>query len=609
MTRFIVVLVVIALFLLLPTLTCAAELITQDPNVSGAVSIQEPAQDVWADPRLDQKITYQARHKQVRLILDELSTQTGVTLKSGYSNMDWQVRDRRMTISVKDLPLRELMESIARVMSFKWSVSDSGGVACYRLYMDRRALLQAQSQYKRQMAAYLKEMEKRRREFIDGLMGMNELSPEQLADLEETDPQLYAFARNYAGQKVAGLIRALPQVQAALRSGDPVSMQARDMPPAAQAILTDFVQGYMDGKEGFYGSALYLDMLKKDPEDKTLRTSIRVNDRLDKNSAVPEYGAILGIINIDCDSGISLYDAHLGVTSPDLSTENTWPRSWYPFGDPVVVHDNAPELDSNIDFAINAPQVQNNYLKCFKTPDYLLGLAKASGCSVVADSFYTQIPDVSIKAWSVNAFSDRFRYNWWKRDAVIEFRSRDWFKLRSRQIPDAWLDRWFTYLEKEGFLDIDYMAQISSLTSEQFMNNVYIDERIPGCPHCYLADCWIVDNPTLSFYWVLTNGQRRMLFTDEGFDISELTPYQRSLFEKMITSRYQNHPEYLQNPGAVLRLTCVKNGKEPKPNKWGGISVTYDFTLTTSDNLPPLQWTVYSPKYYQQGDPPGDKGH
>lgn len=590
----------ICLLLLLP-LSISADLITIDPNTGGNQLLSDIPGPLSADTRLDQKITYQARHKQVRLILDDLSIQTGVTLKAGYNNMDWQVRDRRMTISVKDLSLRELMQSIARVMVFKWSVSESGGVPYYRLYMDRRALLGAQNKNKREMEVFQNEMERRRCEFTDGLLNLPSLSLEELAALNDTNPQLHRFVSSYAGQKVGDLLRALPQAIDALRSGDAVTVNAKDMPPAAQELVSDIVEGYIEGKEGFYGSTFYLDMLKKDTQDKTLKTTIKINENYDKNQASPEFGAILAIIRIECGA-FSLYDAHLTVEGASDSR----PRSYYPFGDSVVVHDADPELERKIKFVITPPNIQNHSLKLFKLPDCILSLAEASGYSVVADSLYIQMRDPQVGERSIRSVLDsltsEYRCNWWRRGDLIEVRSRDWFSLRSRQIPDEWLDRWFTSLEKEGCLDIDYMAHITSLTREQHFNNVYQDERIPGCPHCYLASCWTTGDETLCFYWTLSKDQRRMLFTDEGLDIGKLDPHQWSCFEKIFAARRTKHPEYLQNRDAKLRLMCVKNDKDPKKNSWDGITVTYDFTLTTSDDLPPLEWKVYSVKYYQKAE-------
>ena len=51
-----------------------------------------------ADPRLDQKVTYQAKGQLLHKVLEELSEKTGVEMLCGVNARNWQVRDRKVTI-------------------------------------------------------------------------------------------------------------------------------------------------------------------------------------------------------------------------------------------------------------------------------------------------------------------------------------------------------------------------------------------------------------------------------------------------------------------------------------------------------------------------------
>ncbi|MGC8863077.1 MAG: hypothetical protein ACP5R5_09930, partial [Armatimonadota bacterium] len=116
--------------LIWPTGLLAEGKITIDPNVPGAREAEETATDT--DPRLDQKVTLEAKQKSVLTILAELSEKTGVTLKAGQNSKDWESQDTKMNIFVKDVPLRELMASMARVMKFRWSREAVEGNYSYR---------------------------------------------------------------------------------------------------------------------------------------------------------------------------------------------------------------------------------------------------------------------------------------------------------------------------------------------------------------------------------------------------------------------------------------------------------------------------------------------
>ena len=123
MGRILSAILMVIVFAAAPHSAAAVGKITIDPNVPGAESSEDTPKP---DTRVAQKITYQARKKTVLAILTDLTEMTGVTLKAGYNNKDWQVRDRKMNIFAEDVPLAHIMNSIARVMKFKWSKSGEG---------------------------------------------------------------------------------------------------------------------------------------------------------------------------------------------------------------------------------------------------------------------------------------------------------------------------------------------------------------------------------------------------------------------------------------------------------------------------------------------------
>ena len=143
------------------------------------------------DTRLAQKVTYEAKRKTVVTILADLSATTGVTLRAGYNSQDWQVRDRKMNIFAKDIPLADLMNSIARVMKFKWSRSENDGVYSYRLYMDRKTLLDADAQKARMEERIQEKFSKKRQKLLDNLEKADSLSDEDLEKMKAEDPASY----------------------------------------------------------------------------------------------------------------------------------------------------------------------------------------------------------------------------------------------------------------------------------------------------------------------------------------------------------------------------------------------------------------------------------
>lgn len=95
-------------FLALVTVCANADKLTTDPNAAPKAE----AAPVTADPRLDQPVTYQKGYARLHTILDDLTAQTGVTIRAGYNTKDWQVRDIPMFVSVRDVPLGKLLTAL-----------------------------------------------------------------------------------------------------------------------------------------------------------------------------------------------------------------------------------------------------------------------------------------------------------------------------------------------------------------------------------------------------------------------------------------------------------------------------------------------------------------
>ena len=127
-------------FVLLALLTCIvkAPVFATDPSPA-----QVAAKALATDPRLDKLVTYEAKQRRLHTIASELSSQTGVTIRSGRSEQDWQVRDIPVTICVKDLNLGILLDSLTMVAHLQLSresirADDGKTKTIYRLWRDSK---------------------------------------------------------------------------------------------------------------------------------------------------------------------------------------------------------------------------------------------------------------------------------------------------------------------------------------------------------------------------------------------------------------------------------------------------------------------------------------
>ena len=173
--------------------------------------------------------------------------------------------------------------------------------------------------------------------------------------------------------------------------------------------------------------------------------------------------------------------------------------------------------------------------------------------------------------------------------AVIEFRDRHWFRKRSAQIPDSWIEVWRQAFKKNRTLDIAELAQIAALTQEQFNVNIKGDEVLSctaASSDSDLSTIVMFKQDLLRAYGALTENERKDMFSESGLALEQLPADERALWEKSI---YRRNAALLQDKATSITLhgECVHQGKQ----------LEYTITATTSDAMNPIVWTFTTPKY------------
>lgn len=541
--------------------------VTTDPNGPGAAPSEEAVQGT--DARLGQKVTISETKTPVWKILDKLTKSTGVVFRAGVGSGDWQVRDRKMNIYAKDLPLVQIMNSISHVMKFKWERQgdpDRGdatsphasvpGKWTYRLYMDRRTLLDAEAQRARAEEKEAAVQTKRRQNAIDSFGKLSTMTAAEKEKLKTDNPFLYAVSKTGWGDSLGAFLREVPAVSEALAGGQKINIEGASLTSAARTGLINAMKAEIDMETRFGGGGprrTYPDNF--DPA----KVTIWVNDSLDRAPASVK-GMFLGemdfryeggsvnspLINPDNDlvkfMGKMLLEAEqenrpVGEVMREHESEGTAVMTRevnsQAGGEPITEHPEDPSLAAKVKLAPETHEIFN----------VEMDLAKASGLAVVSDYFpYREMSNMSkqdppsgemdVKT-ALEKIGDCFIYNWDKRDGAIELRDRNWFRKRALQIPDAWLDKWRDELSTTGTIDIDSLAQIAQLTQEQLSANVYPDENLG---QSNVVGVIASGREILRFYAELAADQRSGL-SSGGLDVAALTPDQSDQFSKLLSTR------------------------------------------------------------------------
>lgn len=581
-----------AMLLAVSGAVCLGQVIKIDPNTPSASAPQEEPQDFWTDNRLEQKVNYEAKIKPVRDILDELTDLTGVKLNAGYNFNDWQVRDRRMIIIAKDLPLKDLMQSIARVMQFKWSRADKDGVWTYRLVMDRQTLLGEEAQRYREEQRESEYIVKQREKLVDLMDKSSQYTEKELEGMRESDPYSYAVVKSGVGVAMADLMRGAPEVRQALQRGEKQEISGKDMSAEAREALVRLAKASRKLEFDQRGSEsdAYLADVSSNPE----QIFVRFNEMLGALPAgEPLRRCILGDLRIsvcgppDAEgvmTGASSF--FLGFLSPDSSVGKsfgqlanrviegevsmdsartelddrasqliTTERTNSDWGEPLAEHPEDLDLERVVKFELPKYKTGNGVEYESKSrDDVFTAFVKATGMSIVSDYFNPSIDfQPPFGSWKSEArvvdalafVEQSFISNWWRHGGVIDVRDRYWFRKRAMQVPDEWIERWMGELKSKGYIGIDNLAQICSMSQEQFhytfpaayqienLDSVYNDSRA---------------NALLRFYASLSKYQKETLMQG-GLDTRSLSQAQWQKLEQ-VDSKLQ--------PGDVASIAAEK---------------------------------------------------
>lgn len=585
-----------------------------DPNIQpSAKAVKQEVDILELDNRLDVKVTYQARRQTVLKILDNLSTITGINLYAGYNKMDWQVRDRKMNIFAKEVPLRDLMKSIARVMKFKWSVNRDADPWAYRLYMDRRLLLEAQNELKKQEQEFERQMAEKRKRVVEKYMSLKEMSDQEIEELKQNSPNLYLEAKVGLAAPLGKLLRESTQISDAILQGNQVNLRGADLSPAAKYALLQVVRGslQLESMKEKTNKPQSRRKLPSIPDDLDIRMDeIRINIH---GSANINEDSLAGIFNGAV--AISLDDFITGckLSDDDNSFERTVARdtlkcldegiTWWeiPGDDPVrqeasyemqhslpgekwIEHQPDPALAEKAKL-----EVKGNNLT-----DIQKAFADATGLAVVSDYFgRTTMGSFTLKNQEaeitkiLESIENGYNYNWDKHSSIIEYRDRYWFRKRSLQIPEEKLEGWRQRLKKNGTLDIDDLSQIAMLTNDQYFANITEDEVLNQNSASDASFIATIFCGPLRLYACLDETQRKMLFSEKGFQFASLPLEKQSEASRGLFIKWMmEDPQFRLDDSVMIHASKAQKGKR------------YEYTFTvTMDGKEPIEHKFITPEY------------
>ncbi len=585
---------------------------------AGSMCLAEDTQSSTPDERVAFKVSYEAVGKTVSQVLSDLSTLTGVKLFAGKNDQDWQVRDRKMTISAQGVELAAIMNSITRVMSFDWQSTVIDGKKAYRLYQDPEVLR------KEEAAAAAKEQQKqdklnaKRASALDTYMALANMSPQELEALRTQNPLLYRIGKSGLASDFAGFLGETPAVRQALSTGQSMNLDGSQLSPNSQQALVHSIGTMRQMGKRFNPNASDEDSLG-DMAANPNRLSIQVNPDMMQQGmmrAGPAAGSFLGGAAVMFDNKmvgmVPVFDPDsemvklAGKAMDQLENNPGGGMEGLAGMQSEFVTAMTADAKKNADTEASVPKpVDPELEKKIKLKpagreltDTQTALAKASGYCVVSDYFasgsgfrgqfgYTPTTQVAEKETTIRAALDdietKFKYDWQRQATIIEFKDKDWYAKRQNELPLALVESWRQELKTTGTLNIDTLAVIGTLTPQQLAANVSND---PVLSASGVAAGGMRNRDLLGFYVGLAQPQRLALFSAQGLDLRMLNQQQFGAFQRMM----RRDEEAIADPSIPLVMTA-------RGTRAADGTGTYTFTMVTPSRGEPFTWSITAPKY------------
>ncbi len=598
--------------------------ITTDPNLTRA---QDQRALAASDPRLSQKITYHVQHRAVCLILQDLSELSGVELSAGANKNDWPVRDRKMNVFVRETELSDLMNSIARVMKFKWTASQELKPPVYRLLVDGKAAAAADKLATRGRELSEALWQSRRTEWVNTIERYGKLPPQDYTKLRESDPIPSEYVRRGALQAIYALFEDVPETRSRYLAGRPFRISLDELDYNTKELC------FHAGNElwKYLQRVGFICAPTKDPqgygEDLKMEEKIDVCfHRLDVESFTPNlrWGSgsigdtgyfhfmkgdqdyeIAGLPSLDSAWDRFRSKAHNRVMDGD-DLDRCWEgdeephrnlteylkkkeEEFYP-SEALAKHLPSPMLERKIKLDLSHPESKDS-----RIPEYIGAfqkqLAQSASVGVVADSWFDlddgKLPDQEVTVGELlEAFGKEFNYNWDNSGPILEFRHRKWWRKRLNQIPDEWVAVWSENTRKNQLLSLEDISQIASKLSYYQAEECLRPDKVLGDGGLYKRILAILDRNGnlrwLRLYASLSSSMRTLLTEKNGVNGFMLTQDQwklaQDMFDRIDTDRGD----------ALLRLEMI-------PQEAGPLFVFKEINTDTGED--DRVWFGRLPKY------------
>ena len=567
-----------------------------------------------ADPRLDQPVQIDIIGRAAVPALELLSQATGVSLGVAPEDLN-TVGERKLTIISRSLTLKAIMVQLPEALQeAHWDVDASGEEPLYLLHRNAGAEQTVKWLEERDAA---RQAEKQRAERVNRMEEAKralQMPPEELAELEKTDPLLARSVQDPHARDLLEILLTLPDDQAErFRDTGALAIPYVEAPETLQTAIHRIAVWFVPR---WGGEQLPEEV--KDWRNRLGHATIIFQDNNVEHGwgvwvslGIPSEQGYPVIHDIalhprycNLDEGQPCYTRLLVATgTPDEDTafqtaiardkegfradaakrEERHRREWIEPTDPDLLQTIVLGEAKFADFA---------ELQAF--------IANETGISIVSDFFTLPAPDLSddvrqgLPLWRLLHLigEDDFRnedvYHWQKRGHCLVFHRADWPALAKAESPEWLIADCRAKLQEHNEFTLDDLAEIAVILDSRHLPTDRFPEDLQRAGVHRASD---YNRWALLLYASLTPDQKAKLLTPEGLSFDDMTIAQR----QVVLDRAAKRPMPLE-PGQAQQATLalVESSEERRGRRLDKTELQLRFPSVTDSAL--VRFKVIAPQ-------------
>ncbi|MCE5323272.1 hypothetical protein LLG46_08145 [bacterium] len=523
-----------------------------------AICMPAAAVDLFSnDVAFSKTVTLDLKGEALSDVAKVLSKAAGVNIRPSKD-----VADQKVTILVDNMPLRNVMNHLAKLFGWSWTVkADDDGVDTYIIYDPLR-----------------QQREADRQEALDNAW---QTLGAKLDSLSYNAEDNAGFYKTLALQQFRSLS---PELRKAYLSGMRICYSLATPNPAwrpSQLVMDEFSNAESQMQKPTYKGNEDWSPWTPDPTTPS-DVMIELYSAIDANLIVARCKVVVGYTHPDSNSGsgsMGIYSVVCGssrsagtsareggldlcdqeIDSPSETLQNTLP------GKPADKLLSKKVSISSMELVDEGAIAEEKNGTCSATrTDLLAALHNRLGLQIFSDYYsswvaFTDVQDTSVKQL-IEEKLPGFAANCGWDGNLLYTRVKDVRTADAKEIPNRFLRPWQAVVKKQGYRGLEELAQAAAFLSGE--QRQAISEN---CHYLKLGECNEVDdlggreNAVLRFYGLLTSKQKSEIFSG-GVGAMGLTMEQRNALAALLYSSNPTRVGVYNNDGLNMNEPQVVRG-------------------------------------------------